>query len=437
MSKQKIFYYLGLVLALEGCGTTGSGLLFIEPSIRRQDIQIRRVAFVPNRLPLNLQDPEKWRKYNWKVANENFEKQGFEVIDYETTVDAFNKSGLPVEDTKTSREKYAALSQQLGVDAIIVPYYGTFSSTKASIIINSFSYVSVATFQIYLAQQNDFLSRIDTNGKNRFATGFYLLPVIGLGILASEIDDEDDKETIGYIGLGVAVVGVLHDLYQTLRSSDSRWRAAFRRSIEEGLKPFFASYSPLPRQAVPRPEVELPEPEIASPRSATLALRSNSIRITSQKAINAAFAARGFFDINFNGQGKGAANQYAPEAKVISDDLTRLIWQQNGSDKVLDIQAAIEYIRNLNTQAHEGFTDWRLPTLDEAMSLMEPQKSKDGLHINAIFDKKQQEIWTADIYDDERTWIASFKKGGCNIVRKAAGESEPAALLYVRAVRSK
>ncbi len=246
MSKQRMFCRLLLVLGLAGCGTRGSGLLYVEPSIKRQDVQIRRVAIAPNRLPLNLQDPEKWRKYNWKVIKENFEKHGVEVVDYEITVDAFNKSGLPVEDTKASREKYSDLSQQLGVDMIVVPYYATSSSTKSFLfLITHSSFTTVATFQIYLTQQNDFLSRIDTNGKNRYTTGLYFLPLTGL------LFWKDKPDVIKYLQSGILIVGPLYDLIQTSRSDDSRLQAAFKRSIKEALKPFFASYSLLPRENIP------------------------------------------------------------------------------------------------------------------------------------------------------------------------------------------
>lgn len=235
MKKFFLLLLLGIIFWLQSCGTTGSGLIYYEPSIKHNDIHIRRVAIVPNRLPLNLQDPEKWRKFNWEVLSKEFTKRGFEVVDYQTSVQVFQQSGLPVENTKTSRDKYAELANSLGVDAIVIPYYGTFAATKNFIFITNMQYIGVATFQIYLSSKNDFFSRIDVYGKNYFTTG--VLPLTGLIVSIA-----GDASTGGIISLA----GLLTDLYQILHPADSRWKAAFRKSIREGIKPFFTAF-PSPR----------------------------------------------------------------------------------------------------------------------------------------------------------------------------------------------
>jgi len=81
----------------------------------------------------------KWRAFNWKIAAEEFRKHGYEVIDYDTSVKSFEKSGLPVEDTHSSRDKYADLAQALAVDAIVIPYYGTQFTSKNYILVNYFN----------------------------------------------------------------------------------------------------------------------------------------------------------------------------------------------------------------------------------------------------------------------------------------------------------
>lgn len=230
----KRFTPLALLLVfvtLQSCGTSGKGSLYVEPSISRTDIQIHRVAIVPNRLPMNLQNPEKWRRYNWEVIKQEFEKREYTVVDYETSVATFNKSGLPVEDTKSSRDKYSDLANQLGVDIIIIPYYGTYAASKNILFLfNNSSYYSVATFKIYLTKQNDFFARIDVNGKNQYTSN--LLTLVGAGVSFAD-------GTAGAITMGV---GGIWDLYQGLKSSDSRWKRAFKKAIKEGLKPFWASY---------------------------------------------------------------------------------------------------------------------------------------------------------------------------------------------------
>ena len=60
---------------------------------------------------------------------------------------------------------------------------------------------------------------------------------------------------------------------------------------------------------------------------------------------------------------------------------------------------AEQHIRRLNEQKFAGYNNWRLPTLEEVMSLMKPAKRKGGLyayHIDPVFDQKQRDVWTAD-----------------------------------------
>ena len=243
MTRSLVVCALLLLVFVAGCGTTGSGELFVEPSIDRSEINITKVAIVPNRLPTNLLNPEKWRRFNWGVVAQQFRDRGIEVIDYETSVNMFRKSGLPVEDTKGSRDKYAELAEQLGVDAVVVPYYATSGTLKSMFLLNSGYYDAIASFQIYLKQQNDFFARIDVAGQNYYTTGFGML--IGIGataaVTATGSSSTSDMETASAVSLGAFIAGMALDLGITLRSEDSRWESAFEAGIEAGMRPFFAA----------------------------------------------------------------------------------------------------------------------------------------------------------------------------------------------------
>jgi hypothetical protein len=434
VKKSIVVVGLALMLALQSCGTTGSGVLYIEPSVQKQDVTIRKVAIIPNRLPLNLQDPEKWRRYNWKVAREEFTKRGFEVVDYDVSVKTFEKSGLPVEDTKASRDKYVDLAQQLGVDAIVLPYYGTFATVKNFLFFTNVAYIGVGTFQIFLTDKNEFFTRTDISGKNQYTSGLGLLIGIPLGFA---------DPVAGLVATGVIT---LFDLVQAFRSSDSRWRAAFKKGIQEGLKPFFVAY-PAPSKvgfSASRPSTSevAPKPPSTPKRAApSVVLRSVSKMISSGEAIKTTFASYDFYDAKANPAGKGLTNQYESQAlqnaAVVVDNATGLMWQQAGSEKALDTQASGEYIRKLNEEAFGGFKDWRLPTLEEAMSLVEAKTASGNLYIDPLFDRKQQEVWTSDIFSDESRWAVNFKTGGCTAYKfysKVARWSPKGA--YVRAVRT-
>ena len=116
-----------------------------------------------------------------------------------------------------------------------------------------------------------------------------------------------------------------------------------------------------------------------------------------------------------NPAGKGIRNQFQllQEGKVVYDVVTDLMWQQSGSGDYIDFEKAGKYIEELNHNKFAGYTDWRLPTLEEAMSLMEPKKSGD-LFINPIFDGKQEWIWTSDKGSVSRAWVVYFFNGYCD-----------------------
>ena len=90
-----------------------------------------------------------------------------------------------------------------------------------------------------------------------------------------------------------------------------------------------------------------------------------------------------------------------------------------------------EYIQKINAETYGGYNDWRLPTLEEGMSLMEPGKKND-LYISGQFDKSQIRIWTSDKPTASRAWYVIFINGYCFNV-----EFEDSIInVYVRAVRS-
>jgi hypothetical protein len=226
------------LLFLFACVTTGRGTLYTEPSIPRGSVKIAKVAIVPNRLPANLTDPEKWRSFNWKIAADEFRKRGYEVVDYDTSVRSFEKSGLPVEDTHSSRDKYADLAQALAVDAIIIPYYGTQFNSKNFVLVNDFMFDGVATFQVYLAERNDFASRVDAFGESRFPTGY--LTLVGLAFsIGGPIAGVPE---LGLLGL-LAIIGeIAYDVAMFSKAPDAYWERAFDAAIRQGLEPFFAAF---------------------------------------------------------------------------------------------------------------------------------------------------------------------------------------------------
>ncbi|MCP4264061.1 MAG: DUF1566 domain-containing protein [Candidatus Brocadiaceae bacterium] len=115
------------------------------------------------------------------------------------------------------------------------------------------------------------------------------------------------------------------------------------------------------------------------------------------------------------------------DGKVVYDKTTKLMWQQAGSEKILYLSEKKSYIAQLNRDKYAGYNNWRLPTVKEAITLIEQEMKIHGLYINPVFDKKQRRIWTFDRaqYD---IWVVNFSNGGCDNGFADYG-------YYVRAVR--
>ncbi|MDZ7369113.1 MAG: TIR domain-containing protein [candidate division KSB1 bacterium] len=114
-------------------------------------------------------------------------------------------------------------------------------------------------------------------------------------------------------------------------------------------------------------------------------------------------------------QGKGIVNAFImSHGDTVAVDLaTSLMWQQAGSPKPMSHTEAKRYVATLNDEAFVGYKDWRLPTLEEAMSLMKPTKSIGNLHIDQKFDRNQAGLWTADRSGSYSAWVVDFSRGNC------------------------
>ena len=159
-------------------------------------------------------------------------------------------------------------------------------------------------------------------------------------------------------------------------------------------------------------------------------LRTQPIQGYSEQAVKAMLKDKGFFDTRMNSEAPGFSHKYKvqKDGKVVYDHASGLMWQQSGSDSYVPHKEARAYIGTLNSQAFAGYRDWRLPTLEEAMSLMEPSEMNGDLYIDPKFDKTQKWIWTSDTEGALSAWVVGFDDGGCT-------NNDFDVNTYVRAVR--
>ena len=119
----------------------------------------------------------------------------------------------------------------------------------------------------------------------------------------------------------------------------------------------------------------------------------------------------GFFDTEYNPEGN-FKNKFVAgdDSSILIDQKTSLMWQRGGLD-IGSIRAMQRGIGELNEQRLAGFCDWRLPTMEEAMSLMDPQKNQKGVYLSPVFSKEQPFIFVAAQRKPGGYWFVDYKQG--------------------------
>jgi antitoxin component YwqK of YwqJK toxin-antitoxin module len=135
-----------------------------------------------------------------------------------------------------------------------------------------------------------------------------------------------------------------------------------------------------------------------------------------------------------------------PYDDIVYDESTGLMWERFGSRKHMTFTSAKSYVDELNQIKFGGYNNWRLPTIEEAFTLLESTKlEKWEKYFDAIFCKPTMHgnytsphvIWTVNEFVNIR-WVLFYVDGAWNI-----NEDEPGMNLknsndkvFVKAVRT-
>lgn len=152
----------------------------------------------------------------------------------------------------------------------------------------------------------------------------------------------------------------------------------------------------------------------------------------SVKDVKTMLKERGFFEKYYNKSGDFKNHfqvRTINQGKIVVDYATGLIWHQFGSESYMNIERVGPWFADLNKQEYAGFSDWRLPTSEEAASLLENHESRFGLFINEVFASEQRFIWTGDRFGKNKGWIIDFYSGDISNVPLST-------MVYVRPVRT-
>ncbi len=94
------------------------------------------------------------------------------------------------------------------------------------------------------------------------------------------------------------------------------------------------------------------------------------------------------------------------QGQIVHDPWTDCLWQRSGSPYPLTWSEARTYVQDLNRQGFAGRNRWRLPTVDELVTLLEPPGDRD-LCIEPCFDEAQRRLWSADAKSYHSAWLVS------------------------------
>ena len=117
------------------------------------------------------------------------------------------------------------------------------------------------------------------------------------------------------------------------------------------------------------------------------------------------------------------------ESLFVIDKNNKLMWQKKGSQYAISYTKSLDYIKELNNSKFSNYSDWRLPTVDELLSIVERNKQNNDLYIKPLFDSQQKMCWSSDLHLDNTGWAVSFEYG--SVLPRGCFDDN-----YVRAVRS-
>jgi serine/threonine-protein kinase len=172
-----------------------------------------------------------------------------------------------------------------------------------------------------------------------------------------------------------------------LAARHTRWRAQLEGTC-----------GPLP-EAVPL--------EMAPPQTAPAGVRATPIKsgprcAPSQWGLDALWRPHTHRPVRFQSDSDG---------RTVTDPATGLTWQRGGSAFALDWHRAGEYTAQLNRDGFAGRHHWRLPTIAELITLLQPNPTGREHCLPPVFDRRPRRLWSCDRRAFTSAWYVDLDIG--------------------------
>lgn len=95
---------------------------------------------------------------------------------------------------------------------------------------------------------------------------------------------------------------------------------------------------------------------------------------------------------------------------VFKDRATGLMWHDTLSGGK-SYKSARMWLKRINKNKYWGHDDWRIPTVEEAATLLKRVKNSNGMHCQLVFHSRIAGFWTCDRFDSQKQWVVLFSGG--------------------------
>ncbi|TFG79142.1 MAG: DUF1566 domain-containing protein [Chrysiogenales bacterium] len=139
-----------------------------------------------------------------------------------------------------------------------------------------------------------------------------------------------------------------------------------------------------------------------------------------EQEISEMLGAKNLFDAERNPAGN-FRHQYELRSvaglALIFDRATKLVWMRQQNLVKMTLKKTEDWIASLNTVEYGGISKWRLPTVEEAASLLEKNPQAEKVFLDAVFGKDIKSIWTGDSFMESKFWIIDFRNGSIDYAK--------------------